>query len=58
MTNTEKPNIPSVAEMLRITAENQGQFLVQIAEHIDKLEATVLDLQNKIAKLEETSDGQ
>jgi hemerythrin-like domain-containing protein len=43
---------PSVSEMIRVTANNSVAFMEQIAEHIDKLEQTVLDLQKRIADLE------
>lgn len=51
MTN-ENLQPPLVSEMLRITAQNQSVFLTQVADHIDKLEAGVVELQARIAELE------
>ena len=43
---------PSVPEMLRITSENNAEFLKQIADHIEKLEAEVVSLRARITELE------
>lgn len=51
MTN-ENLQPPSVAEMLRITGANTSQFMEQVAVHIDKLEAEIVKLQNRVAELE------
>jgi tetrahydromethanopterin S-methyltransferase subunit B len=47
---------PSVSDMVRVTADNSVVFMQQIAEHIDKLEQTVIDLQKRIAELEGTTN--
>ena len=43
---------PTVPQMLRMTADNQLQFLTQIADHIDNLEAEVVRLSTRVAELE------
>ena len=48
---------PSVSDMIRLTADNSVIFMQQIAEHIDKLEATVVELQKRVAELEGKSDA-
>jgi hypothetical protein len=53
MQNPENLAPPSVAEMLRITGQNTAQFMEQVAIHVDKLEAEVLQLQNRVAELEQ-----
>jgi hemerythrin-like domain-containing protein len=53
---TEEAQAPkSVSEMVRITAENQQVFLTQIAEHVDKLENALVQLQNRIVELEKAN---
>lgn len=47
---------PSVSEMIRLTADNSVVFMQQVAEHIDKLENTVLQLQHRVAELEGKND--
>ena len=42
--------------MLRTTAENQSVFLTQIAEHIEKLENALVELQNRVTEME-TANG-
>jgi len=42
----------SVSQMIRTTAENQGIFLTQIAEHIEKLENALAELQNRVIEME------
>jgi polyhydroxyalkanoate synthesis regulator phasin len=49
---TENLNPPSVSQMIRMTSENNNVFMQQIADHIDKLEQSVLDLQQRIQDLE------
>lgn len=44
--------VPSVSQMLRMTGENTHTLMLQIAEHIDKLEAQVVQLTNRITELE------
>jgi hypothetical protein len=46
----------SISSMVRITAENQQIFLTQIAEHIDKLEGAVVQLQTRVTELESQND--
>jgi hypothetical protein len=42
----------SVSEMLKLTGANTAEFMKQVAEHVDKLEQAVVQLQNRIAELE------
>ena len=49
---TEKEQAISVPEMVRTTGENTRQFMLQISEHIAKLEAEVINLRQRIAELE------
>ena len=53
MTN-ENLTPPSVSDMIRLTADNSVVFMQQVAEHIDTLENTVLQLQKRVAELEGT----
>lgn len=53
MNNPENLTPPSVAEMLRITGANTAAFMEEIAKHIDKLEAEVLQLQTRVKELED-----
>jgi len=46
----------TVAEMLRITGRNTGDFMDQVAIHVEKLEAEILQLKNKIKELEESKN--
>jgi hypothetical protein len=50
---TLEPN--SISQMLKITAENQSTFLIQIADHITKLEETIVQLQTRVSELEAAS---
>jgi hypothetical protein len=45
----------SVSQMIRTTAENQAVFLTQIAEHIEKLENALVELQNRVTEMENTN---
>ena len=47
--------IKKISDMVRITAENQQVFLTQIAEHIDKLENSLVQLQTRITDLEKAN---
>ncbi len=58
MENPENLAVPSVADMLRITGGNTAQFMEEVAKHLDKLEATILQLQQRIAELENTNGSQ
>lgn len=40
----------SVSNMLRTTSTNTTNFLNQIADHIEKLEARIIELEDKIAE--------
>ena len=42
----------SVSEMVKTTGENTQQFMLQISEHIAKLEAEVFNLRQSVAELE------
>lgn len=42
----------NVTEMLRTTGTNTAEFMNKIADHIEQLEATILQLQARIAELE------
>jgi phage shock protein A len=42
--------------MIRTTAGNQADFLSQIANHIDKLEDSIVQLTNRISDLESKTD--
>jgi len=43
---------PSVPEMLRTTGANTAEFMAQVAEHIEKLEQAVVQLQARVTELE------
>lgn len=45
--------LQKVSELLRITANNSIEFYKQVADHIDYLENTVIDLQQKLSQYEE-----
>jgi methyl-accepting chemotaxis protein len=45
-----------VSDMIRTTAENQANFLSQIANHIDELEQAVVQLTNRVEELESTNN--
>jgi len=49
---TEEVKQPSVPEMLRMTGANTAEFMIQIAEHIEKLEAEVISAKARIDELE------
>jgi hypothetical protein len=44
----------SVSEMVKTTGENTHKFMLQISEHIGKLEAEVHNLRQRISELEST----
>jgi hypothetical protein len=44
---------PTVPQMLRMTGENTAEFMKQVADHVDSLEQAVVQLQARIAELEE-----
>lgn len=49
---TEEQTQFSVSEMVRLTAENSVGFMKQIADHIDKLEDAIVQLQTRVSELE------
>jgi polyhydroxyalkanoate synthesis regulator phasin len=55
MTEETKQTPTKVSDMIRITAENQNTFLIQIADHIDKLEQAIDELRNRVTAMEETN---
>ena len=52
MTTETKQAPIKVSDMIRTTAENQANFLSQIANHIDELEQAVVQLKNRVEELE------
>jgi hypothetical protein len=44
--------VKTVSEMVRITAENNVEFMKQVASHIEKLEDAVKQLQTRVSELE------
>jgi hypothetical protein len=48
MTEEIKQEPAKVSDMIRITAENQNTFLMQIADHVDKLEQAVAELRDRV----------
>ena len=43
---------PSVPDMLRVTGGNTATFMEQVAQHIEKLEAEVARLAQRVTELE------
>jgi ubiquinone biosynthesis protein UbiJ len=56
MTEEIKQEPAKVSDMIRITAENQNTFLMQIADHVDKLEQAVAELRDRVNAME-TANG-
>ena len=52
---TEETKQPRVIELLRITGKNTAEFMDRVADHIQRLEVEIENLQNKIAELERTA---
>jgi outer membrane murein-binding lipoprotein Lpp len=48
---------PSVSQMLRMTGANTSQFMEQVALHLEKLEAEVDRLSQRIQELEGVQNG-
>ena len=46
----------SVSEMIRITNENSSKFWIEVADHIERLEAVIIELNNRIIELEDKSN--
>ena len=44
--------VKSVSDMIRLTADNSLGFMRQIADHVDKLEEGVIQLQKRVEELE------
>jgi ubiquinone biosynthesis protein UbiJ len=55
MTEEIKQEPAKVSDMIRITAENQNIFLMQIADHVDKLEQAVAELRDRVNAMEKTN---
>jgi ubiquinone biosynthesis protein UbiJ len=49
---TENLTPPSVPEMVRMTGNNTAEFMKQVADHIDKLESEIANLQQRVTELE------
>ena len=45
----------SVSDMLKLTGANTADFMKRIADHVDKLEEGVIQLQKRVAELEAAS---
>jgi uncharacterized protein Yka (UPF0111/DUF47 family) len=56
MTEEIKQAPVKVSDMIRVTAENQNTFLMQIAEHIDKLEQAIDELRNRVIAMEQENE--
>lgn len=48
---------PSVSQMLRMTGANTSQFMEQVAIHLEKLEAEVARLSQRVQELEGVQNG-
>lgn len=46
----------SVGEMLRFTGENTANFMIKVAEHIEKLETIIKELTDRVNELENQND--
>jgi len=49
---TEVKTPPTVPQMLRMTGDNTAEFMMQVADHIERLEQAVADLKGRIAEME------
>ena len=56
MTEDVKQVPVKVSDMIRVTAENQNTFLIQIADHIDKLEQAIDELRNRVIAMEHENE--
>jgi ubiquinone biosynthesis protein UbiJ len=52
---TEEVKAPTVPEMLRMTGDNTAEFMMQVADHIERLERAVEELKARIFELESAS---
>ena len=57
MTEETKQVPVKVSDMIRVTAENQNTFLIQIADHIDKLEQAIDELRNRVNAMEQANES-
>ena len=48
---------PSIPDMLKVTGANTAAFMQHVAEHVDKLEQTIVELTQRIAELEGSTNG-
>jgi ubiquinone biosynthesis protein UbiJ len=46
---------PTVPQMLRMTGDNTAEFMMQVADHIERLERAVEELKARIVELESAS---
>lgn len=51
-------DLKTVSEMIRTTAENQNEFLLKLAEHIERLELENANLRLEIKKWSVTLEPQ
>jgi uncharacterized protein Yka (UPF0111/DUF47 family) len=56
MTEDVKQAPVKVSDMIRVTAENQNTFLIQIADHIDKLEQAIDELRDRVITMEQANE--
>lgn len=49
-------SIKSVSEMLKVTAENNHAFLMQVVEYINTLEKEVINLREQLEKFESLNE--
>ena len=56
MTEDVKQAPTKVSDMIRVTAENQNTFLMQVADHIDKLEQAIDELRNRVNAMEQANE--
>lgn len=56
MTEDVKQEPVKVSDMIRITAENQNTFLIQVADHIDKLEQAIDELRIRVINMEQANE--
>jgi len=43
---------PTVPQMLRMTGENTAELMMQVADHIERLEKAVADLKARVVEME------
>lgn len=48
----------SISEMIRTTSSNTNTFLIQVADHIDKLENHIATLESQLLELYKTESGE